>query len=291
MSAGGGGGAWKVAYADFVTAMMALFMVLWISAQDKKILIATSKYFQSPFNSPMEDHSGIMPFNKQSDDNSNPKESEENGQGKPANKNKQIELSFLNSVAADFYRLLHLDQSLDQKPVDVQVTSDGLRMTLFDRANRPLFKENSAEFTEWGVHLIQSMAWLIDRHHFRVTIDGHTRAGLKLPAEDYSSWELSSDRANAARRKLVYYAVEPELIERVTGYADTRPLPNTDPASEGNQRVTLSLSLNQRARDKENTDPKANSQSPYSAPMKPKGPTKDAKQGDPAPKPLAANNH
>jgi chemotaxis protein MotB len=292
MSAGGGGGAWKVAYADFVTAMMALFMVLWISAQDKKILIATSKYFQSPFNSPMEDHSGIMPFNKQNDDNSNPKESDDNGQGKPKNQNKQIELSFLNSVAADFYRLLHLDQSLDQKPVDVQVTSDGLRMTLFDRASRPLFKENTAEFTDWGIHLIQSMAWLIDRHHFRVTIDGHTRTGLQLPVEDYSSWELSSDRANAARRKLVYYAVEPELIERVTGYADTRPLPNTDPASEGNQRVTLSLSLNQKGRDKEKLDPTVNGQSPYSAPQKPKGPTKDAKQGTPpATKPLAANTH
>jgi flagellar motor protein MotB len=59
------GGAWKVAYADFVTAMMALFMVLWISAQDKKILLATSHYFQQPFHSPFEDHSGIMPFNKE----------------------------------------------------------------------------------------------------------------------------------------------------------------------------------------------------------------------------------
>src|SRR5580704_15006353 len=69
---GGGhhGGAWKVAYADFVTAMMALFMVLWISVQDHKILIATSRYFQSPFRSPMDDHSGIMPFNKESDSHS-----------------------------------------------------------------------------------------------------------------------------------------------------------------------------------------------------------------------------
>ena len=58
-----GGGAWKVAYADFVTAMMALFMVLWISAQDKEILIATSQYFQNPFRSPIDASSGVMPFN------------------------------------------------------------------------------------------------------------------------------------------------------------------------------------------------------------------------------------
>lgn len=243
-----------MAFADFMTALMALFLVLWISAQDKKILIATSKYFQNPFSSPMEDHSGIMPFNKQSDSSSSSKQDQEaSGKETPSDKDKQIELSFLNSVAADFYRLLHLDQSLDQKPIDIQVTSDGLRLTLFDRPKQPLFKDDGAEFTDWGIHLLQSMAWLIDRHHFRVTIDGHTREGLELPNEAYSAWELSSDRANAARRKLVYYAVEPELIERVTGYADTKPLPKEDPAAESNQRITLSLALGQKGREKMKT--------------------------------------
>ena len=116
------GGAWKVAYADFVTAMMALFMVLWISAQDKKILIATSHYFQSPFSGPLTDHSGIMPFNKQSNSSSSPNSEDSAGKEKPDDKSKQIELSFLNSVAADFYRLLHLDQNQDEKPLDIQVT-------------------------------------------------------------------------------------------------------------------------------------------------------------------------
>lgn len=275
----GHGGAWKVAFADFMTALMALFLVLWISAQDKKILIATSKYFQSPFASPMDDHSGIMPFNKQSDDSSAPKQNEDaSGKEKPSDKNKQIELSFLNSVAADFYRLLHLDQSLDQKPIDIQVTSDGLRVTLFDRAKQPLFKDDGAEFTDWGIHLVQSMAWLIDRHHFRVTIDGHTRSGLALPREDYTDWELSSDRANAARRKLVYYAVEPGLIERVTGYADTKPLPHEDPAAESNQRITLSLALGQKAREKMKT---------ATVPA----PPADEPKPEPALKPVAANTH
>jgi chemotaxis protein MotB len=242
--AAGGGGAWKVAFADFMTAMMALFLVLWISAQDKEILIATSQYFQNPFKSPMEDHSGIMPFNKQSSSNSsnnNTKESE--GSVKSQDSAKKVELSFLNSVAADFYRLLHLDQSLADKPIDIQVTADGLHITLFDRSRQPLFKEDTAELTEWGIHLMQSLAWLIERHHFRVTIDGHTREGLRLVSEDYSPWELSTDRANAARRKLVYYAVDPGLIERVTGYAATRPLPAENPASESNQRISLSLAV------------------------------------------------
>jgi len=246
----GHGGAWKVAFADFMTAMMALFLVLWISAQDKKILIATSRYFQSPFSSPMEDHSGVMPFNKESNNNSAPKTDTDGATSKNSS-DKQVELSYLNSVAAEFFRLLHLEQNQDEKPLDIQVTSDGLRITLFDRSRQPLFKDDSAELTDWGVHLMQSLAWLIDRHQFHVTIDGHTRQGLTLPREEYSPWELSADRANAARRKLVYYAVEPALIERVTGYADTKPLPKEDPKAESNQRITLSLALGHGGKDRD----------------------------------------
>ena len=261
----GSGGAWKVAFADFMTAMMALFLVLWISAQDKEILIATSKYFQNPFSSPMEDHSGIMPFNKSTDSSSSAKQ--EPSAVKSKNNDKQIELSFLNSVAADFYRLLHLDQTLDQKPIDIQVTSDGLRITLYDRSKQPLFKDATTEFTDWGIHLLQSMAWLIDRHHFRVTIDGHTREGLVMPREDYSTWELSADRANAARRKLVHYAVDPAMIERVTGFAATRPLPDEDPAAESNQRITLSLAV-----VKNNADKAKAAAAPKSKPVSPATP-------------------
>jgi chemotaxis protein MotB len=240
----GHGGAWKVAYADFVTAMMALFMVLWISAQDQKILIATSRYFQSPFSSMMNDHSGIMPFNKESNSSAAPKdESDVSAKAGSADKGRQIELNFLNSVAADVYRLLHLDENVEKKTVDVQVTSDGLRLTLFDRSETPLFVGDTTDFSERGRHLLQNLAWLIDRHKFRVTIDGHTRLLSAPLRENYSAWELSSDRANAARRALVYYAVEAAQIERVTGYADTRPLAGADPGSDSNQRLTLSLTL------------------------------------------------
>jgi chemotaxis protein MotB len=245
----GSGGAWKVAFADFMTAMMALFLVLWISAQDEQILIATSQYFQSPFKSPMEEHSGVMPFNKSTTSSSSGGDDSSEA-SKPADENKQIELSFLNSVAADFTRLLNLDQDLDKKPIDVQITSDGLRITLFDRAQKPLFLDDTAEFSKWGEYVIQNLAWMIDRHNFLVTIDGHTRAELLLKDPGYSAWELSTDRANASRRKIVHYAVEPELIERVTGYADTQPLPDEPPTSDSNQRITLSLRLSSDHRKK-----------------------------------------
>lgn len=255
--AGGGGGAWKVAYADFVTAMMALFMVLWISAQDKKILIATSKYFQNPFDSPMEDHSGVMPFNREMPTTSSKAAEDDDsatGTNMPSDSRKPVEISLLNSTAADFYRLLQIDQDLAAKPIDIQVTSDGLRVTLFNRARQPLFTESTTEFTEWGRHVMQSLAWLIDRHQFRVTVDGHNRADLKFAGDQYSTWELSADRANAARRALVHYAVDPGLIDRVTGYGDTQPLEGTAPEDESNQRITLSLKLGTRTRTKAATE-------------------------------------
>lgn len=239
---GGGGGAWKVAYADFVTAMMALFMVLWISAQDKKILIATSRYFQAPFNSPLTATSGVLQL-----DSNRPANRDSGNKPDAQNKNasapeeSMVDLQFLNSVAKDFYRLLNLDENLADKPIDIQVTSDGLRITLFDRSQQPLFKESTTEFTAWGDFVMQSLAWMIDRYGFRVVIEGHTRHGLELPQAEYTPWELSADRANASRRALTHYAVEPSLVERVTGYADTRPIPSTPVDSESNQRVTLSL--------------------------------------------------
>lgn len=244
-----------MAYADFVTAMMALFMVLWISAQDQKILIATSRYFQNPFNSPLQAGAGVLDkeskeVGPQGGGTAKNQDESSTNTSPPATEAAAVDLQFLNSLAKDFYRLLNLDEDLEEKPIDIQVTSDGMRITLFDRARKPLFKEATAEFTPWGDFVMQSLSWLIDRHKFNVVIEGHTRKGLPLPNPDYGAWELSTDRANAARRSLVHYAAGGGLIERVTGFADTRPVPFQTPESESNQRVTLSLSLGVRGEKK-----------------------------------------
>lgn len=240
------GGAWKVAYADFVTAMMALFMVLWICAQDKKILVATSQYFQSPFNAPVAKNKsdGIMENNSSRPNKGNGNQ-DDAGSGASSSSPKEVDLQFLNSVAKDFYRLLNLDEDFAAKPIDIQVTSDGMRITLFDRARKPLFKDQTAEFTEWGNFMMQNLSWLIERHRFQVVIEGHARTGMVLP-EGYTTWDLSSDRANAARRALTHYAVDEKRIDRVTGYATTRPVSDAPPDSDSNQRVTLSLSMGKR---------------------------------------------
>ena len=237
------GGAWKVAYADFVTAMMALFMVLWISAQDKEILIATSKYFQSPFNSPMDQSTGVLSMDAGSG----------SGSGEAGGESSQssiTDMAFLNQLAREFYKLLNIDETTENLPVEVAVTNDGLRVTVYDRTDRPMFVPNTAEFTEWGRFVMQNLAWLLDRQKFKVRIDGHTAKGFKPPTPEYTPWELSSDRANATRRALQHYAVAGESFERVTGFGDTVPLPNAKSDSDSNQRIELSLVVAEPLRPK-----------------------------------------
>ena len=129
---------------------------------------------------------------------------------------------------------------VEEKAADMQVTSDGLKITLYDKTKHAIFKKSTAEITEWGQLTLQNLAWIIDRNDLKVYIDGHTSADDPAKDADYGPWELSADRANAARRLLVKYAVKPEKIERVTGYAATKPLGATA-ATQANERLTISL--------------------------------------------------
>lgn len=237
-SKGGGGhsgGAWKVAYADFVTAMMALFMVLWITAQDKQILLATSKYFKQPFNALSDQSVGVIAS----------KDSGSQGTDKDRDASPKANMAFLRALAKELNRMLSVQDAIQKDDlVDVQVTSDGLKITIYNRDRQPVFEKNSARFTAWGIFVMQNLAWLIDRNKLRASIDGHAASGTKLSDKNYGLWELTTDRANAARRAFEQYAVRPDSIERVTGYADTQPLPNTPRDSESNQRITVSLVVN-----------------------------------------------
>lgn len=232
MAGAGGGGAWKVAYADFVTAMMALFMVLWISAQDQEILIATSKYFQQPFTSSRDNSTGIVSMSSKGSGSTSISDEDSSS---------FTNMELLNKLAQEFSKLLNIDESSTESPIDVQVTNDGLRVTMYNRPDHQLFLEGSAEFTEFGRFVVQNLAWLIARNRFQIRIDGHTAKGFKSPREDYSAWELSADRANAMRRALQYYAVPAERFERVTGFGDTVAVPGSAPEDIVNERVEISL--------------------------------------------------
>jgi len=243
------GGAWKVAFADFMTAMMALFLVLWIAAQDKEILIATSQYFQSPFNSPLDNTSGVLPF----ESNATPHGGD--GAGKSSS-NASIDLKSLQALAREFYRLLNVSESDPNSPMQVEVTSDGLKVTLFERSTQPMFVKDSTEFTEWGMLVMQNLSWLIDRQKFRVVVEGHARAGITSGREGYTEWDLSTDEANATRRALTYYAVDPARFMRVSGYGAMQPMPGASPDAPRNQRIVLSLSLSNKPSDLRETKEK-----------------------------------
>ena len=231
------GGAWKVAYADFVTAMMALFMVLWLISEDQKLKEAIQDTFRAPLFSATKDSSGLLP-NKDSQ------------MVKPSQGNigsaSVVELDVLRKLAADLVKMLQSNpESPDDNPVKLEMTPEGLRISVFDRTQRPVFESGSAAFTPYGGWVFSTLAWEVTRftNSFNIELEGHTEQGLAPKSEQYTQWELSTDRANSARRKLLEHQVAPAQIRKVAGFADTLPLPDISPKDESNRRVSVLLKL------------------------------------------------
>jgi chemotaxis protein MotB len=230
--AGKGGGAWKVAYADFVTAMMALFMVLWILAQDTEILQATSRYFQNPFNSPLDRSSGVL-----DGETSTSSESESEVM------TSIVEMGLLHEIAREFYRMLDIDENLESEPVKIQVTDDGLRIVVYDLRQRAVFEENTAEFTEWGQLLMQNLAWLVESYQLQVRIDTHCAKSADVHNDPLYAFILTQKRAHATQSALHFYAIPANRFRSVTAFGDRNPLDGNSPEDPENDRIELSLHL------------------------------------------------
>jgi chemotaxis protein MotB len=231
------GGAWKVAYADFVTAMMALFLVLWLASQDQKIKEAVQRSFRNPFASLTKESTGIIP-NK---DTMAVKASEGSFDSASA-----IELNMLRKLATDLLKTLESNpETPEESPLNLEITPDGMRISVFDRNRKPIFEADKAEFTPYGSWIFSTLAWEISRYtnSFSIELEGHTEKGRPSPNADYGDWELSADRANAARRMLLTHDVVPTQIRKVAGFADTQPMPSFEPQSESNRRVAVLLKL------------------------------------------------
>lgn len=231
------GGAWKVAYADFVTAMMALFLVLWLASQDQKIKEAVARSFRNPFASVTKESTGIIP-NK---DVQAVKSSNGNFDSASA-----VELNMLRKLSQDMLKLLQNNtQNPDDNPAKLEFIPDGVRISLFDRARKPIFDADSPKLTEYGSWVFSTLAWEVSRYtnSFVIELEGHTEQGHTLPSEDYTAWELSTDRAHAARRKLVEHGVATQQLRKVAGFADTQPLPDRPAADETNRRVAVLLKI------------------------------------------------
>jgi chemotaxis protein MotB len=226
------GGSWKVAYADFVTAMMALFLVLWLTAQDTKVKEAIQRAFRNPFSSPTKESVGIIP-NK--DVQATHQEKGNFDSASAAN------LELLKRLTEDLAKLLQQDPD-GENSAKLDFTSDGLLINVFDRSHKPLFEPDSARFTEYGAWIFSTLAWEVGRYPtFAVELSGHTETGRQPIGAEYGDWELSVDRANAARRKLLEHGVGERQIFRVSGLGHTQPLDAEHPADEINRRVSVLL--------------------------------------------------
>jgi chemotaxis protein MotB len=231
------GGAWKVAYADFVTAMMALFLVLWLTSQDEKIKEAVERSFKNPFATLTKESTGIVP-NKNT----------QAMQSKSGNFDSasMIELNMLRHMAEEILKTVQSnDSNPDNDAVKVEPISDGVRISIFDKAQRPIFQTDSPQFTDFGRWVISTMAWQVSRYtnSFRVELEGHTEKNSNPKKADYGDWEVSADRANATRRLMKDHGVNESQIRKVAGFADTMPLdgmPATDPL---NRRVAVLLKV------------------------------------------------
>lgn len=223
------GGAWKVAYADFVTAMMALFIVLWILAPDpvdrQKVVYDDEVTTEgSPGGTP--DTLGL-------------KAKPESGEDSVPEQRKRLEM-----ISDELIHLLKMNDIPNEKPVEVNILNGVLKVTLFERTQKPTFKKGSAELTEWGDFVIQTLSVVVKRYSMNLHVDGHTAKGMPMgEIADYGPWELSLDRATAARRRFIKYDVKPSQILRVNAYADTRPMEGVDPRAPENQRMSVHLAL------------------------------------------------
>jgi len=228
------GGSWKVAYADFVTAMMALFLVLWLTAQDTRIKEAIERAFKNPFSSATKESVGILPN----------KDVQALQQAKGNFDSVSVlQLELLRRLTEDLAKLLQKDPD-SQNSVKLDMTSEGLRINVFDCSHKPIFEPDTARFTEYGAWVFSTLAWEIGRYpNFTVELAGHTERGHNLAREDYGDWELSSDRANAARRKLLQQGVASNQIYKVSGVGDTQPIDIAHPEQEINRRVSVELKV------------------------------------------------
>ncbi len=228
------GGAWKVAFADFMTSMMALFLVLWLITQSSDVKSAIAGYFQDPLGRASEFGSSIIP-----------------GEGAQAANPRPIPQPQVTDIRRDRLQVLGerirqmLSRSVDfgklANHIEIDLTNEGLRIQLLEDSNGVFFETGSAHPRPAGVALLGAIGEQLATVPNAVVVDGYTDAIPYAPAAAYTNWELSADRANAARRILIAGGLHPPQIREVRGHADRSLRVPDDPSSPKNRRVTITM--------------------------------------------------
>lgn len=213
------GGAWKVAYADFVTAMMALFIVLWLMNTSKQLQEAVGGYFKDPTGS------------------SKMVGTDMHGSGENFYARKQDMAKIKEELQAKIRRITNFEKL--SKQIEMTITAEGLRIELLEDANGTFFDLGDAKPSPSGKELLTALAQEIGKLPNRVSIEGHTDSKPYQGDGSYSNWELSADRANAARRIMCSTRIREDQVEQMRGFADQHLRNKNDAADPANRRISL----------------------------------------------------
>src|SRR5271154_2214469 len=213
------GGAWKVAYADFVTAMMALFIVLWLMNSSKQVQEAVGGYFKDP--------SGTSKFVG----------TDQRGSGENFNITKDNMAMLKEQLQKAVRRMDDFDKLKNQ--IQMTVTAEGLRIELLESAKGTFFESGNARPNDDGSKLLILLAGELGKLPNKISLEGHTDSKPYAKTGDYGNWELSSDRANAARRLMQKNGVRDDQVAQVRGFADQRLRVAGNPLDPANRRISL----------------------------------------------------
>ena len=262
------GGAWKIAYADFVTAMMAFFLLMWLLGSttegDKK---GIADYFASPLKVALlggghgsGDSSHVIKGGGQ--DLTRSTGQVKNGDVRAERKTINLQALKAEQIRAEHAALEALKERLEQKiaangtlaamsgQIRLDMTRDGLRIQIVDEGNRPMFDSGSAVVKPYMRELLRAIGAVLGEVPNRLTLEGHTDAAPFGGGDrGYSNWELSSDRANSSRRELVAGGLPDEHVLRVQGLASSQLFEPADPASPANRRISI-IVMNREAEDR-----------------------------------------
>jgi chemotaxis protein MotB len=217
------GGAWKVAYADFVTAMMALFIVLWLMNQSDAVKKAVAGYFNDPKGTATllgttlsGTGSGSVPVQVQ---------------------NQEQLLKLKEKLEKEIQANKELQKLAKQ--IEITITPEGLRIELIETKNGTFYQSGSAQLSADGQQLLALLAAELKTLPNKLLIEGHTDAAQYSNGSNYSNWELSADRANSARRLLQSDGVRADQVTQVRGFADQLLRVKNNPYDPSNRRITI----------------------------------------------------
>lgn len=227
------GGAWKVAYADFVTAMMAFFLMMWlISMTTEQQKVGLGDYFQnySPFQ-----NTGLSQYKDKSID-PNLVEVEASAKEKGKAKETEIMEAAFQKIKDDINEKF---KSL-QDQIIMDFTSEGMRIQIIDKEGNSMFNSGSPDVNPWSKEVLQMIANNIKDLPNRVAIEGHTDS-VPFKASGLSNWELSTARASAARKEFEKDGIEGSRFAKIVGFADTQPFVKYDTKDAMNRRINIIL--------------------------------------------------